>query len=335
MKSDKELKEGGPPTHHDNTMRTTFESCRRKSYWFLRGLEFKVTPSYFTWGNAWQRALEVWYTTQGASEHRGAKAIEAAEEFWRDSGSPEQGNDTLDNLKFLITMYAVEYPEEPWDIVTPNQKMELGFELPFEDPYWLCGAIDGYINWPPYGVLLLENKSTGLSLGGDARDKYLAQWTFSTQVDQYLWALRQILETEPFGCLMNVVSKRLTLKAKDALMKTGALPDGQFARNLEKRSEFRSSEFELGVQCYLEDVEREWDRWVWPKTSNPIECVGGIGKSPCPFKRLCLAEVPFSQMEENEILGHDLTWRTHDWQPWRRGRKVSRKEAPDGIENDA
>lgn len=304
------------PSSFDNTMLTIFASCQRKFYLFQRGLEAKETPVYFTFGRVWQQALEKWYLTKGGVAERLTAAMVFAEREWQDSGSPEAGKNNIENLKFMLTMYAIEYETEPWELILHDGRMELGFEFPLEGtPWFLSGAIDGYIDWKPYGKLVLEAKTSGVGLG----ESYLAQWGFSSQVSQYYWGLLQLLGEPPFGVLMNCAYKGVSDKAKVAFKKNFDMPEGMFARNLEKRSEFKLQEFEKTTKALIEDILREFDRQIWAKTKSVIECSGGIGKSPCQFRRLCLADDYPWNMSDEQLLGNDLKFRDGPWEPWKRG----------------
>uniref|UniRef100_A0A6M3LBI6 Putative PD-(D/E)XK nuclease superfamily protein n=1 Tax=viral metagenome TaxID=1070528 RepID=A0A6M3LBI6_9ZZZZ len=306
------------PTSFDNTILSTFASCQRKFYLFWLGLEHKETPAYFTFGRVWQQALEKWYTTKGEQAYRLTEAMELAERQWQDAGSPSGTRDNIENLKFMLMLYAIEYEEEDWEIILHDGKMELGFEFPLQGTPWtLSGAIDGYVEWPRYGKLVLECKTSGVSL----TDSYMAQWGFSSQVTQYYWGLTQLLGEAPFGVLMNCAWKGVSEKAKLAFKKNLDIPEGMFARNLEKRSEFKIAEFEATTKLLIEDILRQFGKMLWPKTKNVIECTGGIGKSPCQFKRICLADAFPWDMSDEQLLGNDLRLRDGLWEPWKRGTK--------------
>ena len=310
------FKELAPPKEFDNTMLTTAGGCMREFILFYAGLEQKEEPSYFAFGRVWQETLEVWYTTSGDVVERLGAALSYIDKAWSDAGVVESGVNTAENLRFLITFYAVEYENEAWEVLALKGKMELGFSFPLEGTEWnLTGALDGYIKWKPYGMLLLENKTAGIYLS----DQYMSQWGFSSQVTQYYWGLTQLLGEPPFGALLNCAGKRISDKAKGEFKKSGIIPDGVFMRNLEKRSEFKVREFEQHTRVGIENIMREWDRGLWPKTKDALRCVGGIGKSPCPFRRLCLADADPWELEEGSLLMGDLKWRRGVWEPWKRG----------------
>ncbi|MFA5036964.1 MAG: hypothetical protein WC479_07295 [Candidatus Izemoplasmatales bacterium] len=320
--TDKLLREASPPREWDNTLLCLpgkGGGCDRSTYWFLRGVVQKNTPPYFTYGKAWQDALGAWYTTDGDIATRLKAAFATATRVWAEDGAEGSGDNTLEKLKWLLVFYAAEYPEEHWKIVIHNNQMELGFCYPLRNTgYFLAGALDGYISWSSYGLLDLENKTSGIYLS----DSFIAQWAWSTQVTQYFWGLSITLGSEPFGVLMNLACKRsVTDKAVKEFQNSGSVPDGAFSRSLEKRSAYQLEEFEKESYLVILDVEQEWTRWNWPKARDHMHCSGGIGKSPCPYRRLCLQERPFYELEEPEILGNDLAWRKEPWRPWERGNK--------------
>ena len=317
--TDQLMRDAGPPIKYDNTMLTAYDShCRRFFYYFWRGLDYTIRPSYFTWGSAWQEAQTKWYLTDGPPEEKLRAGIQAAEKFWADSGSMENGNDTLENLKYLLMFYALEYEREPWQVQALGDEMELGFEFPLPGTeYYLTGALDGYIIWNPHGILILECKTTGMYLS----PKFMEQWAYSPQITQYIWGLYQLLGEEPFGALMNCVSKRLTLKAKTAFKNDGTMPEGCFARNLEKRTSFELAEFERDSLRIIEDIDREWEHWEWRKTRFALNCTGGIGKSPCLFRGICRSETVPWDLTDQDLLKPGITWRKEEWTPWERGGK--------------
>jgi len=311
------------PTHADQTMLKSFFGCRRKFYWwYLRRVDFKITPPYFIWGQAWQEMLCFWYSkTELDLEERLSGAISLGEKLWNDSGTLPMGYNNLDTLRWAMIFYAANFPEEPWEIITLDEKVELGFEIPFPPrPIWsICGAIDGYIDWGPFGLLVLENKSAGIDVQSA---KYLLQWSFDLQPMTYTWALRQILEQDPFGTYMNCVCKKITQKNIKEFQEAHIIPHAMFARKDIQKSSFHYREFEQSVNDCLIQIEVEWDLWHWPKTYNTIECTGGIGKSACPYQRLCLQERnPWEITDEEVEMIPGLVVKRDKWEPWKRGGK--------------
>lgn len=304
---DKSMREEGPPLTFDNTMRGTFRSCPRKFYWFWRGLDYATTPPYFTFGRAWQAILDKWYTPQVTQSMSPTEiyakmedALEAGRQVWAEDGAIGSGVNTIENLEELFKHYVGTYPVEPFVVVGA----EKGWEWPIAGtPYFLGGSLDDYVQWQPYGYLIMENKTSGVYLN----DQYIRGWSFAQQVSQYIWYLTQLKGDEVFGCLMNMACKRIPKK------KT---PDALFARNLETRDPFELEEFIESTLLDIKDIEREWERWKWQKTVNQIECVGGIGKSPCLFQGLCQAKAKPWELDPLAYAG--IKWREEKWEPWLR-----------------
>lgn len=306
------------PDTYDNTMLTTAASCDRKLYLFCRRLKSKETPAYFTFGIVWQECLEVWYTTEGDIGTRLKAALDWATKAWADAGSPHGAKDNLENLIFMLTVYAIEYDHEQWNLIPYKGKMELGFQFPLEGtPWFLAGAVDGSIEWGAYGRLVLENKTAGVPLS----DSYMSQWGFSSQVKQYFWGFSQLLGEPPFGVLMNCAYKGTSIKARDAFRTKLEVPEGMFCRDLVKLSPFKIKEFEEDTTRLIERIVNEFEHMHFPKTHNPIECSGGPGRSACEFRRLCLADEYPWNMDDAELLGADLKFRDGPWEPWLRGTK--------------
>jgi len=95
---------------------------------------------------------------------------------------------------------------------------------------------------------------------------------------------------------------------------TGTTP--QFSSQIESRTEEDLLEFERDWRRDIESVERSWDRWHWPKTTDTINCTGGIGKSACPYKGLCLSGLEPHLLDP--LAFPNLTYREEKWEPWLR-----------------
>lgn len=321
---DLELREQGPPNTLDATLRTSLDSCARKFYWFLRGVDYANTPPYFVFGRVWQEVQTYWYTRKGDRDwldpstllrHKNESLVHGRA-VWDSEGVEGAKNDTWDNLEKLFEEYVKSFILEPWEPLA----MEIGWEWPLPGTdYFLAGSLDGYVKWPSYGLLVLENKTMGIYLS----DTAIAQWSYSLQITQYIWYLTQLIGEEVFGCLMNLACKRIH---------GGKTP--QFARDLQKRSEFQLEEFESDYRRAFSDLEREWDRWCWPKTSDHIECAGGIGKSPCLCQSFCHSpEIPFTEINPFEYQG--IIRREGPWRPWERSglTKLEPKEGDTSGDN--
>ena len=305
---DTELKEGGPPNTYDNTMITSYLKCPRAEYWFLRGLDFKRTPSYFTYGRALGATLNSWHLPENQDkplEVRKTLALLEGRKIWDQDDTEifeSRPNDTWEGLASLFELYTSAYGDrEPWHQIKP----EVGFRFPIpHTSLYYAGALDSYVEWTPYGVMAREDKSTGAYI----TPGYMAQWSHVSQITGYIWALHQLVE-KPFGILMNVSSKR---PRKEPLLR--------FSRELQTRSEWRITEFIRETVIVANTIRREWDNWEWPKLGerNPYSCVGGPGLSPCLYKSLCLQEMLPWDMEESYNFDEQFSWRKSKWSPWKR-----------------
>ncbi|KKN39831.1 hypothetical protein LCGC14_0739430 [marine sediment metagenome] len=300
-----ELRSQGPPTTLDNTLRSMYRGCPRKDYWFLRGYDYKegTKPAYFIFGSAFTEMQDYWYKNLGDDEG----ALKAGKEYWEIhiEGKETFKPDNLETLEGLWKLYIERYPSEPWNLIAG----EVGWRFPIGERdgriLWYGGSMDGYVEWPGYGFLVLENKTTG----GWLSRPYLAQWAYSPQVTGYIWGLTQLKGEEIFGCLMNLSCKNLPgPRAK----RTTA----QFARPLEQRSTVALEEFEAEVIDDFRLISEEWDRWIWKKTIDPGECVGRPGRSACLFRYICRTPIPFEEIDPLTFQGIKL--RKGVWEPWKR-----------------
>lgn len=306
--NDSELREKGPPSEFDNTMLSYYKQCPRYLYWFLRGLYYKRTPSYFVYGRAWGAVLNDWHGTAGRPlELRKTQALLVGRRIWEAENIEifdNRPNDSWENLEQTFDLYVDIYgEEESWVQV----KGEQGFCFPIPGTtISYGGAIDAYVEWKGYGILAREDKAPG----GYITPGYAAQWSRVSQIAGYYWALLQLVE-KPFGILMNIASKRPRKN-----------PEDRFSRFLEKRSKWRIAEFMRDTVLLADDVRREWDRgrWFWAKLGerDSYACAGGPGKSPCVFRDLCLQEAFPWDIEEDLDVFQNYSWREKKWAPWKR-----------------
>jgi len=310
---DHELREEGPPDTFDNTMLASECNCPRKLYWFLRRYDAGIRPPYFTFGTAWGVGLNVWHGNPDLKhEVRLFKTIMAAKKVWDDDGAQPRDKKDINNwpnLELMLEQYTERYSEEePWNQVQP----EVGFRHPIKGTLmYYGGAIDDYIDWPGQGPLNREDKTTGEYVNTQPSDTYMAQWDYSSQVYGYQWLLMQILGEAPWGCLMNVASKKNRKAGSEDL---------RFARALVRFDEYQLDMFMKETIILADRIRRRWDTdgWAWPRLGfrDPRVCVGGLGKSACAYRYLC--RLPINPEEvEIDLLKFGLRER-EKWEPWKR-----------------
>ena len=318
---DVELREGIPSKGKfeevlgtwDATLLSMTWKCPRSLYWFLRRVDYngEAKPPYFVWGSAFQEILTKWYELPSEqrlddTENAIEKALHAGLTLWDLEGMDSPPNDTRAGLIKIFEAYVDFYPSEPWSLVKDGG--ELGWVWPLVNtPYMLGGSLDGYINWPGYGKLILENKTSGQYLS----DSYVSQWAFSTQITNYIWYLTQLHQKKSFGCLVNMITKNVP--GPKAKWKTP-----RFVRSLETRSDIALNRFEEQVRYTIEKAKQFWENWYWPKTFDHVNCSGGPGISACKMKRLCLLDEPhYTELDPPAMFDY-LKYRDTAWKPWER-----------------
>ena len=295
------------PETFDNTMLSTFCTCHRKFYWFSRRVFTSEEPAYFAFGRAFGAGVNAWHEGQGKhkEEYRETQMMLAARKEWNKSEPVEEyGDNTWDNLSGLLSLYAKIYgPEERW---TPAYATgELGFTFPIPGTPWSYGgSMDQPIVWEGYGLMLREDKTTG----GYITPAYMAQWDYASQVTGYLWAFSVLRGEVPFGALINVASKR---KRKDESLR--------FGRRIVEHSEWLLSEFIEDTIKIIREIERCYDANSFPMTGmrDPINCTGGMGRSACIYKDLCLLETPPDEITDEELIASGYVIKP-PWEPWKR-----------------
>lgn len=319
---EKQRQQAGPPLRYDNTLRVLFLQCPRKFYWWkIRQVDQLVRPPYFAFGSAWHLIKGTWYTTLShnpslvplSDEWRfeGLRALSAGLNFWDNSGAQPTKHDNRDNLASMWSAYLGQYPTEPWQLIKGGSELGWLWPLPSaggaHTAYFLGGSMDGYIEWPGYGQMCLEEKTTSIWLS----DQYILQWRFSSQITGYIWYLANLLGTS------RVHGAVISMATKQTPAKSGATP--RFSRIIETRTEEDFLEFERDWRTTIDHITRCWDNWHWPKTTDTINCVGGIGKSACPYKGLCLSGLPPHLISHTSF--PNLTLR-EQWEPWKRQQEL-------------
>lgn len=307
-------------------MGDTWEDCPRKLYWFLRGVTLAEEPDYFIAGRAWQAGLTQWYNYQGSQSEKLAAAQAAILKTYAAATTVVHDEFRSHmNLLNLLSLYIMQFPSEPWTFIL----CEIGWSYPLAD-FFLGGAMDGYIRWPPYGPMVLETKTMKFYI----TDNTLPQYRLHLQPTQYIWGLQKTIGEEIWGCLMNVASL-LIPKREDTEREL-------FCRGIEQRSAYELERFESEWIARVASIRAMWgqgdtmSRWrrkyshllcrpiqhdslhsAWPEWSWPMTgrfCNGGYGLKPCMYHRLCEMGTP---VEKTHVPENLYVYRDQ-WKPWER-----------------
>jgi hypothetical protein len=280
------------------------KDCPRKLYFFLSGYEPKSAKAYLTWGSAWHKIMDTWYKTEGETDKRVFESLADGVQYFDDNITEESPDNTRDGLIAAFRYYVERYQDDPFKLI--QGATEQGFQWPLVGTeFFYAGSMDGYIEWQPYGFLVLEHKTTGEYLS----DSFIGQWEFSPQVTGYHWYLSKIHE-DVYGVLVNMITKK-TPTAKS----NWSTP--RVARTLIRKTEADLVEFEADVVRDINYFKWCYDNETWQKTTNPRNCSGGPGRSQCPFKRICATQVDFRSVDISVY--DNLQMRKEAWEPWKRG----------------
>lgn len=292
------------PKTWDNSMRSMGRECPRKLFFFLEGFEPKTSKAYFVWGSAWHLMMDKWYSSTATNKEKVLEAIAEGVAYFDDNITEESTDNTRDGLIAAFRYYIERYETDPFKLI--EGASEQGFQWPLVgSPYFYAGSMDGYIEWPSYGFLVLEHKTTSEYLG----DSFIGQWEFSPQVTGYHWYLSKLHE-DTYGVLVNMITKKTPgPKSKWTTPRV--------ARTLIRKTKFDLKEFEEDVIRDINYFKTCFDTLTWPKTTNPRNCVGGLGFGACPFKSICLTQCDYHNIDIS--LYDNLTIRAEEWRPWRRG----------------
>jgi hypothetical protein len=292
------------PKTWDNSMRSMGKDCSRKLYFFLNGFEPKTSKAYFVWGSAFHLMMDKWYSSTDDSKTKVLEAIGEGGAYFDDNITEESPDNTRDGLITAFRYYIERYETDPFKMV--QGASEQGFQWPLlGTDYFYAGSMDGYIHWEPYGFLVLEHKTTSEYLS----DSFIGQWEFSPQVTGYHWYLSKLHENT-YGVLVNMITKKVPGPRSN-----WSTP--RVARTLVRKTEADLIEFETDVIRDINGFKTCYDTGIWPKTTNPRNCVGGPGRGACPFKQICLSQVDYHKVDIS--IYENLKIRDEDWRPWRRG----------------
>jgi len=305
------------PKTLDPSMGSTIDECLRKTYYrYILGITPLHEPDYFVSGRAWDAMLGAW-ATEGTTAERYTRALAAMQDvydrcncnFFKPVRTPE-------NLTALFTKYVEwEKEEPPYTILASN----VGFQFPYKD-FFLGGEMDRYLEWPPYGVVVDENKTTTIipeSKGWPNYEEGFILGRYANQVTHYLWSVMQVSE--------NVWGTRVLVACLDIPKRESTIRT-LFQPIWIRRTQAQILDYLDLCELRMRKLRDAWSRKCWPKEGQ--QCTGSWGFSACEYVPLCKLPIPLKQIE----IPTNLYLIGEPWAPWNgiKGSKdVERKEGED------
>ena len=284
----------------DPTIGSMVDECMRKVYWRIkRGVTPLWEPDYFVSGRAWDAMMGEWEKTEDEQACYAA-AIRAMHKVY-DTCNCENFNErrTPENLTSLFSLYVTQAEQKHYNVIDSN----VGFEMPYKD-FMLGGEIDRYLSWPPYGVVIDENKTTTVIPGKSGWDNYASGFDlgrYANQLTHYFWAVCEISE--------DVWGTRVMVACLD-IPKRASTERTQFQPLWKPRNKAQVEDYLQLCEKRMADIRRAEKLNVWPKGGQ--HCTGGWGFSQCEYRSLCELPIPLDQIEipeERFLVGEP-------WAPW-------------------
>lgn len=299
----------------DPTTNACTNECLRKVYWEqVRCIVPSSEPTYFISGRAWDQAMHyiesMEFTTpegellkQPSLGVRWEYALKAMNSVY-DSARCDFIDPKRDraNLMKLLELFIEQNSNPPYKVLASN----LHFKLPYKD-FQMGGELDSYYSWPPYGVVVNENKTTSIVIGSKNYERYKDSFTlgqYGNQLLHYLWAVSQISE-DVYGTHVRVAS--LDIPKRESTIRQ------QFDSVWLSPAREQIHDYLTVCQESIARLRRAWKKWRWPKEGR--HCTGAWGLTACPYRHLCLMPVPLHLMEDNNI-PWQLYMQAREWKPW-------------------
>ena len=279
---------------YDFTTLDTFQTCRRKYYYFaVRNLQTKTKSNALLFGGAIHNALDIYYIARKAGEDGGMeKAITAFEQEFVDREGDEIR--TLATGTKLLRNYADVYANEPFVVVG---KPETGFVYPIDDVL-MGGRMDLLVEWDDV-LWVMEHKTTS-KIGAS----YFKQFALDKQITGYIVGAETYTGRKVMGCMVNVLQPWKEVKRVSA--KTKTMRD-HYMRDPMTRSPALKERYKLNIQRIVRDIE-------WCEANNEFyeaekkeACF--YYNYDCPYRQLC-------QFGEDEKL-IEQEYVVSKWEPYK------------------
>lgn len=191
----------------DNTMLKAFQSCPRYFYWrHVRHLAPTTMNIPLLFGIAIHAGLDAYYQTNDI-----VKVVEAfVSEFGATEGDDKRN---LDNGVRILKNYVANHPieNEPWTVTEVEKVFEIVLDPAKKLHYF--GRIDLIIDWPGYGILVVDHKTSSW-----ISDNYMRAHAVDRQFTGYVVGMKEHYE-KVYGAMINVLEVPKTMTRDPKVMR--------------------------------------------------------------------------------------------------------------------
>lgn len=267
----------------DNTMMSTYHTCRRKyNFSFNRNLVSKQATLPLDFGRCIHSSLDVLYK---------AWDVEASVELFKSQYQEDLERDdkrTLEMGEWILRNYASKYAQQPWKVV----KSEFPFTIDLPHGNKFIGRIDKIIEWD--GMLWCVDHKTTSQLGA----QYFKMAEPNSQFAGYTYAAKQL----GFPVVGTVIDAMLV--AKGLLKSDSRAKLTPLARFDAHYSDEMLEEWLAWAIHTQADIRTDEEKQVWNPNFDACTYYG-----ECKFRKVC-KEIP--ALRERII---EMDFKVEAWDP--------------------
>lgn len=289
------------PIYIDNTMLSTFRSCKEKARLSFKEHWQPTTPAVsLSFGIAFHAALDAFYVADPALA-RAEKILLAQEAFIKHArlnqlipvgiDNPEGEKRSLERGASLINAYFHKWQDEPYEVLrnpeTGKPLVECAFEIHLFDfkghPVFYVGRVDKFIKNRVDGqVYIFETKTTSTGLS-----EFMRHTRPNHQVSGYHMAAKVLLGYDVVGTIWDCIflsDRQPKLNDKDEWLRQGINIEKDFGRTETRRSQTDIDEFYNDLTTDVGDylLWSESGGVRWPRNTGACHYYGG-----CAFREVC------------------------------------------------
>lgn len=291
------------PNTWDPSMTHSVHECARLFYFtYIRNIGIAEEPDYFCSGRAWDAAMGA-FDKEGNLRIRYEAAVKAIHSVYdKTSCNRFHPKRTRESLLQLLERYIVMFPTSQYEVLASN----LPLSIPLSDDLFLGGELDKYMEWPPYGLVIGETKTSLLHSGTKNWDGYMAQFKlggYGHQITHYNYIVERTTGKKPWGTC--VFTACLDIPARETTRRD------LFSKIWVEHSEAKTQDW---LDCiHLADAKAKWcwDNWTWPMQGQ--KCTGAWGTMPCAFRYICMLPAHLHELETVP----SIYVPQGEWAPWK------------------